>query len=227
MIVKRQPSDRHQYIKTIHFPDDKSMSQTSFKTAGSTRPIVIRKGIVRTAMVSSLLLISGASACRTYRYGYENKTGVGLLDRTTDYCQKASVKQGYMAIRATGPNIKDSPSQIDQRLRVNDGHGELIISCSFDDAKRVATIPKAQRGDLKRGELGFLSSDAGKARSVCQTAVKGSGYDILSTGPGQWTGGRKYRVNVSVRQGGADRNVACRYDGVAGTASVPTVTKES
>lgn len=179
-------------------------------------------------VLTALVVLSAAAACKTpYRYSYENKTGVGLMDRTTDYCQKASVKQGYMAIRATGPNTKDTPSQVDQRLRVNDGHGELIISCAFDDAKRVATIPKAQRGDLKRGELGYMSSDAGKARSVCQTAVKGAGYDIRSTGPGQWTGGRMYRVNVSVRQGGADRNVACRYDGVAGTAVVPPVTRDS
>ncbi|MBC8089209.1 MAG: hypothetical protein H7Z40_18240 [Phycisphaerae bacterium] len=188
----------------------------------------MRKGATRTALLTALLVMSGAAACRTpYRYSYENKTGVGLLDRTTDYCQKASVKQGYLAIRATGPNTKDSQSQVDQRLRVDDGKGELVISCAFDDAKRVATIPKAARGDLKRGEIGFLASDAGKARTMCQAAVKGSGYDIQSTGPGQWTGGRNYRVNVNVRQGGADRNVACRYDGVAGTASVPTVTKES
>ena len=178
--------------------------------------------------VVALLVLSGAAACKTpYRYAYENKTGVGLIDRTTDYCQKAASRQGYTAIRATGPNVRDSDFQVDQRLRVNDGHGEFIVSCEFDDKRRVANLPKAARGDLKRGEIGYISSDADKARSVCQTAVKGSNYDIRSTGPGQWTGGRTYRVNVNVRQGGADRNVACRYDGVAGTASVPPVTKAS
>ncbi|MBC8088416.1 MAG: hypothetical protein H7Z40_14195 [Phycisphaerae bacterium] len=204
------------------------MSKPPYTTSGASRPRAARSGTTRTALLSVLLLVSGAAACRTpYRYSYENKTGVGLLDRTTDYCQKAAAKQGYMAIRGTGPNTKDSPSQVDQRLRVNDGHGELVVSCEFDDAKRVATIPKAQRGDLKRGEIGYISSDVGKARTVCQTAVKGSGYDIQSAGPAQWTGGRQFRVNVSVRQGGAERNVACRYDGVAGTAAVPTVTKEA
>jgi hypothetical protein len=184
-------------------------------------------GMNRTAAFAAMLLILAGAACRTpYRYSYENKTGVGLLDRTTDYCQKAAAKQGYLAIRGTGPNIKDSPSHVDQRLRVNDGQGELIVSCEFDDAKRIANIPKAQRGNLKRGEIGYIASDAGQARTVCQNAVKGSGYDIRSTGPGQWTGARTYRVNVSVRQGGADRNVACRYDGTTGTAAVPPVTKE-
>ena len=104
------------------------------------------------------------------------------------------------------------------RKRLNDGHGELIVACEFDDVKRVATIPKAQRGDLKRGEIGYIGDDAGKAHTACERAVKGAGYDVRSTGPGQWTGGRQFRVNVNVRQGGADRNVACRYDGVAATA---------
>jgi|GEM_PF-2146595 len=204
------------------------MSQPTDRNSAMSGFRLLRASAPRSALLAALLLVSGAAACRTpYRYAYENKSGVGLLDRTTDYCQKAAVKQGYMAIRATGPNTKDSPSQVDQRLRVNDGHGELIVSCEFDDVKRIAALPRAQRGDLKRGEIGYISSDAGKARTVCQAAVKGSNYDIQSTGPGQWTGGRTFRVNVSVRQGGAERNVACRYDGVAGTASVPTVTKES
>jgi hypothetical protein len=111
------------------------------------------------------------------------------------------------------------------RLRVTDANGELMISCAFDDAKRTAIVPKPQRGNLKRGEIGYMESDAKQAKTVCDRAVKSSGYVAREISVAQWTGGRQYRVNVTVRQGGEDRNVACRYDGVAGTASVPPVTK--
>ncbi|MGV3709281.1 MAG: hypothetical protein ACO1Q7_10605 [Gemmatimonas sp.] len=174
--------------------------------------------------VAALLLLSGASACRYYKYDYEKDSGVGLTDRASDYCQKQAKALGYN-VRTASPRTVDSPSQVDLRLRVVNDHCELIASCEFDDKKRVANIPKPQRGDLKKGVLGYMSSDASKARGVCQTAVKGAGYDVRNTNVAQWTGDRTYRVNVAVRQGGEDRNVACRFDGVPGTAVVPPVTR--
>lgn len=177
-------------------------------------------------VIGALLVGVGATACRTpYRYSYENKTGVGLTDRATDYCQRAAVRQGYQLVRTVGPKLVDSPTQVDIRMRVKDKSGELIASCEFDDKSRVANLPKPQRGNIKQGVAGYLSSDAGQAKSVCDRAVKSSGYDARSISVAQWTGARTYRVNVAVRQGGADRNVACRYDAVPGTAVVPPVTK--
>lgn len=179
-------------------------------------------------LVGVLALGSGAAACTVktpYRYAYENKTGVGLTDRAADYCQRAAVKQGYTSVRGAAPKTVDSPTQVDIRMRLTDASGELIASCEFDDKTRVAALPKPQRGNIQRGELGYIRADAGKAREVCDRAVKSSGYDARSISVAQWTGARQYRVNVAVRQGGADRNVACRFDAVAGTASVPPVTK--
>lgn len=174
----------------------------------------------------ALLLVSGAAACRIpYKYPYENKTGVGLTDRATDYCQRAAVRQGYQSVREAGPKLLDSPSEVNVRMRVTDGDGELIVGCQFDDKKRIAAIPSPQRGNVKRGEIGYIADDAKKARSVCDRAVRGSGYDARNISVAEWTGGRTFRVNVAVRQDGSDRSVACRYDGVAGTASVPPVTK--
>ena len=176
-------------------------------------------------VVAALLAVSGAAACRTpYRYPYESKTGVGLTDRATDYCQRAAKTQGY-TVRTAGPKLVDSPSQVDIRMRLVDGNGEFIASCEFDDKRRVAVLPKPQRGDIKKGVSGYVEGDAKQARSVCDRAVKSSGYDARNISTAQWTGERTYRVNVAVRQGGADRNVACRFDAVPGTASVPPVTK--
>ena len=127
-------------------------------------------------------------------------------------------------MREVGPLTIDSPTQVDVRMRVTDGNGELIASCAFDDVKRIAGLARPQRGSSK-GDVGYMSSDAKQAHQVCDKAVKSSGYDARNVSIAQWAGGRQYRVNVAVRQGGADRNVACRYDGVAGTAVVPSVTK--
>ena len=183
----------------------------------------------RTPLAAAVfILVSGAAACAVktpYKYSYENKTGVGLTDRATDYCQRAAIKLGYASVRGANPKTVDSPSQVDIRMRVTDGSGELIASCEFDDKTRIAALPKPQRGNIEKGIAGYMRSDAGKARDVCDRAVKSSGYDARSISVAQWTGARTYRVNVSVRQGGADRNVACRYDAVPGTASVPPVTK--
>lgn len=194
-----------------------------------SRPDVVQPAFARAPLVvAALVLLSGAAACSVktpYRYAYENKTGVGLTDRAADYCQRAAVKQGYTSVRGAAPKIIDSPTQVDVRMRLTDGAGELIASCEFDDKTRVAALAKPQRGNLQRGEAGYMRADAGKARDVCDRAVKSSGYDARSISVAQWTGGRQYRVNVAVRQGGADRNVACRFDAVAGTASVPPVTK--
>ncbi|MEO7359417.1 MAG: hypothetical protein ABI120_03750 [Gemmatimonadaceae bacterium] len=177
------------------------------------------------AVVVALLIVSGAAACHPpFKYTYENKTGVGLTDRATDYCQREAKKLGY-AVRTANPKIVDSPSQVDIRMRVVDGGGELIASCEFDDKRRVAALPKPQRGDVKKGISGYIEGDAKQARTVCDKAVKSSGYDARKVSVAQWTGERTYRVNVEVRQGGADRNVACRFDAVPGTASVPPVTK--
>lgn len=176
--------------------------------------------------VGGALLVVVAAACHVpYKYAYENKTGVGLTDRATDYCQRAAVKLGYAAVRSTSPKLIDTPSDVDIRMRLNDGNGELIASCEFDDKKRIANLPKPQRGDVKKGVAGYIASDAKQARTVCDRAVKSSGYDARNISVAQWTGERTYRVNVAVRQGGADRNVACRFDAVPGTASVPPVTK--
>lgn len=178
------------------------------------------------ALGGALLLVSGAAACRIpYKYPYEQKSGVGLTDRATDYCQRAAVSQGYQSVRETGPKLLDSPSEVDVRMRVTDGSGELIVGCHFDDQKRLAAIPRPQRGNVKRGEVGYIADDAKKARSVCDRAVRSSGYDARNISVAEWTGARTFRVNVAVRQGDADRTVACRYDGAAGTASVPPVTK--
>lgn len=183
----------------------------------------------RTALSTALLaFVSVAAACGVktpYRYAYENKTGVGLTDRASDYCQRAAVKQGYHTVRGAAPKTVDSPTQVDIRMRLVDDGGELIASCEFDDKTRIAALPKPQRGNLQKGIAGYMRSDAGKARDVCDRAVKSSGYDARSISVAQWTGARTYRVNVAVRQGGADRNVACRFDAVPGTASVPPVTK--
>ena len=176
--------------------------------------------------VAALLLMSGAAACHPpFKYAYENKTGVGLTDRAADYCQRAAKEHGYV-VRTANPKLIDSPSQVDIRMRVVDGGGELIASCEFDDKRRVAELPKPQRGDVKKGVAGYIEGDAKRARSVCDRAVKSSGYDARNVSVAQWTGARTYRVNVAVRQGGADRNVACRFDAVPGTASVPPVTKQ-
>ena len=176
-------------------------------------------------LACALLLLSGAAACHTpYRYAYEQPTGVGLTDRANDYCRKAADKQGYNSVREVGPMTKDSPTQIDVRMRVTDGSGELMISCAFDDTKRIAALPRPQRGN-SNGDVGYRSSDAKLARQVCDKAVRSSGYDARTLSRAEWAGGRQFRVNVAVRQGGADRSVACRYDGVAGTAAVPPVTK--
>jgi len=176
-------------------------------------------------VVAALLLVSGAAACHPpFKYTYENKTGVGLTDRATDYCQRAAKNLGYL-VRTANPKIVDSPSQVDIRMRLVDGGGELIASCEFDDKRRVAALPKPQRGDVRKGVSGYIEGDAKQARSVCDKAVKSSGYDARNVSVAQWTGERTYRVNVAVRQGGADRNVACRFDAVPGTASVPPVTK--
>lgn len=175
--------------------------------------------------VAAALLVSGAAACHPpFKYTYENKTGVGLTDRATDYCQRAARDFGY-TVRTAGPKIVDSPSQVDIRMRVVDKHGEFIASCEFDDQKRIVALPKPQRGDVKQGVLGYIESDAKQARTVCDRAVKSSGYDAREVSVAQWTGDRTYRVNVAVRQGGSDRNVACRFNAVPGTASVPPVTK--
>ncbi|MEP6766527.1 MAG: hypothetical protein ABJB66_19590 [Gemmatimonadaceae bacterium] len=176
------------------------------------------------SFAATLLLIGAAGACHTYRYGYEKPAGVGITDRANDYCRKAADKQGYSAVMQVGPLTTDSPTQIDVRMRLKDGGGELMVSCAFDDVKRIAGLPRPQRGNSK-GEVGFRSSDAKLAKDVCDKAVRSSGYDARSLSVAEWAGGRQYRVNVAVRQGGADRNVACRFDGVAGTASVPPVTK--
>ena len=179
----------------------------------------------KSVTLAALLLMSGAAACHPpFKYTYENKTGVGLTDRAADYCQRAAKNYGYV-VRTANPKLVDSPSQVDIRMRVVDGQGELIASCEFDDKRRVAVLPKPQRGDVKKGVAGYIEGDAKQARSVCDRAVKSSGYDARSISVAQWTGERTYRVNVSVRQGGADRNVACRFDAVPGTASVPPVTK--
>ncbi|MDQ6612077.1 MAG: hypothetical protein M3Y64_06565 [Gemmatimonadota bacterium] len=173
----------------------------------------------------SLLVLATASACRVpYKYAYEKPTGVGVTDRANDYCRKAADKQGYSSVREVGPITQDTPTQLDVRMRVTDGNGELMVSCAFDDVKRIAALPRPQRGSTG-GDVGYRSSDAKLARQVCDQAVKSSGYDARSVSVAQWAGGRQFRVNVAVRQGGADRNVACRYDGVAGTAAVPPVTK--
>lgn len=178
------------------------------------------------ALGGALLLVSGAAACRIpYKYPYENKTGVGLTDRATDYCQRAAVRQGYKSVREAGPKLLDSPSEVNVRMRVTDEDGELIVGCQFDDQKRVAAIPRPQRGNVKRGEVGYIADDAKKAHDVCDRAVRSSGYDARDISVAEWTGGRTFRVNVAVRQEGTARTVACRYDGVAGTASVPPVTK--
>ena len=180
---------------------------------------------VRTPLACALLVfVSGAAACSVktpYRYSYEKDSGVGLTDRATDYCQRAAVKLGYASVRSTGPRTIDSPSQVDLRMRLTDGSGEVIASCEFDDKTRIAALPKPQRGNIQKGVAGYMRSDASKAREVCDRAVKSSGYDARSISVAQWTGARTYRVNVAVRQGGADRTVACRFDGVPGTASVP------
>ena len=173
----------------------------------------------------SLLLLTGASACRIpYKYSYEQATGVGLTDRANDYCRKAAEKQGYGSVREVGPITRDTPTQLDVRMRLTDPNGEIMVSCAFDDVKRIAAIPRPQRGS-SGGDVGYRSSDAKLAHEVCDKAVKSSGYDARSLSTAQWAGGRQYRVNVAVRQGGDYRNVACRYDGVAGTAVVPPVTK--
>ena len=184
------------------------------------------RGAGRTsAVVAAVLIVGGAAACHPpFRYPYENKTGVGLTDRAADYCQRAAKNLGY-TVRTANPKLVDSPSQVDIRMRVVDGGGELIASCEFDDKRRVAVLPKPQRGDVKKGLSGYIEGDAKQARSVCDRAVKSSGYDARHVSVAQWTGERTYRVNVGVRQGGADRNVACRFDAVPGTASVPPVTK--
>lgn len=176
-------------------------------------------------VVAASLLVGGAASCTPpFRYAYENKTGVGLTDRATDYCQRAAIGLGYR-VRTAGPKLIDSPSQVDIRMRVVDGQGELMASCEFDDKRRVAVLPKPQRGNVKKGVSGYIEGDAKQARTVCDKAVKSSGYDARNISTAQWTGERTYRVNVAVRQGGADRNVACRFDAVPGTASVPPVTK--
>lgn len=183
---------------------------------------------MRAPLAAALFLLVSAAACTVktpYRYAYENKTGVGLTDRATDYCQRAAIKAGYSAVRSVGPKTVDDPTHVDIRMRVTDGSGELITSCEFEDKSRNAVIPKPLRGNIQKGIAGYSRTDAGKAREVCDRAVKSSGYDARSISVAQWTGARTYRVNVSVRQGGADRNVACRFDAVAGTAAVPPVTK--
>jgi hypothetical protein len=133
------------------------------------------------------------------------------------------VKQGYSSVVESGPNLVDSPTEVDVRMDVNDGSGVIVASCSFDDKARIAALPRPQRGN--RGTPGYMGSDAKQARQVCDRAVKSSGYDARKISVAEWSGGRQYRVNVAVRQGGADRNVACRFDAVAGTATVPPVTK--
>ena len=176
------------------------------------------------SFAAALLVLGVTSACHTYRYGYEKPEGVGITDRANDYCRKAAEKQGYNSVIQVGPLTRDNPTQIDVRMRVKDGGGELFASCAFDDVTRIAALPRPQRGNSK-GEVGYRSSDAKQAKDVCDKAVHSSGYDARSLSVAEWAGGRQYRVNVAVRQGGADRNVACRYDGVAGTAAVPPVTK--
>lgn len=174
----------------------------------------------------AVVLAGGAAfgmACHTpYRYAYENKTGVGLTDRANDYCQRAAIRQGYKVVEF-GPTIVESPTAVDVRMDVKDGGNALIVSCSFDDAKRIAAIPRYERGG--DGHAGYMKSDAKQARDVCDRAVRAAGYDARKTSTAEWNGGRQYRVNVSVRQGGVDRIVGCRFDGVAGTAVVPPVTK--
>ena len=186
-----------------------------------TRRVAIRTSV----LAATLVLVGGAAACHPpFKYTYENKTGVGLTDRAADYCQRAAKTYGYL-VRTASPKLVDSPSQVDIRMRVVDDQGELIASCEFDDKRRIAALPKPQRGDVKKGVSGYIQGDAKQARSVCDRAVKSAGYDARSVSIAQWTGERTYRVNVGVRQGGADRNVACRFDAVPGTASVPPVTK--
>lgn len=173
----------------------------------------------------ALVLAVIAGACTPpFKYAYESKTGVGLTDRAADYCQRAARDAGYV-VRTANPKVVDSPTQVDIRMRVVDDRGEFIASCEFDDKKRVASLAKPQRGDIKKGIAGYIEADAKQARTVCDRAVKSSGYDARNVSVAQWTGARTYRVNVSVRQGGADRIVACRFDAVPGTASVPPVTK--
>ncbi|MEP6832025.1 MAG: hypothetical protein ABJB74_01475 [Gemmatimonas sp.] len=176
-------------------------------------------------LVAMLLLAGSAAACHPpFKYRYENATGVGLTDRAADYCQRAAKNVGY-TVRTANPKLVESPTQVDIRMRVVDNRGELIAACEFDDKQRVVALPKPQRGDVRKGVLGYIEGDAKQAKSVCDRAVKSSGYDAREISVAEWTGDRRYRVNVAVRQGGADRNVACRYDGVPGTASVPPVTK--
>jgi hypothetical protein len=195
------------------------MTQNQFRRAPA-RARWIRSGATLVAGVS---IVGALSACHTYRYQYEQKTGVGLTDRANDYCQRAAVKQGYSSVVQFGPDVVDNPNEVDVRMDVNDGSGVIVVSCSFDDKTRVAAMPRPQRNS--DNSVGYARGDAKKARQVCDKAVRSSGYDARKTSTAEWNGGRQYRVNVAVRQGGADRNVACRYDGVAGTAVVPAVTK--
>jgi hypothetical protein len=195
------------------------MSIQTFRRAHALSSVLRRGGLAASAMT----LILASAACHTpYRYQYEQKTGVGLRDRANDYCQRSATKQGYTVMQF-GPDVVDAPGQVDVRMDVHDGDGALTVSCSFDDVTRIAAIPRPQRAS--EGNLGYMKSDAGKARETCDRAVKGSGYDAHKVSVAEWNGGRQYRVNVAVRQGGADRTVGCRYDGVAGTAVVPPVTK--
>ena len=195
------------------------MTQYQFRRA----PAHVRWMKSGAALLAGVAMMTVASACHVYKYQYEKDTGVGLKDRANDYCQRAAVKQGYASVREFGPDVVDSPSEVDVRMDVNDGSGVISVSCSFDDKTRVAAMPRPQRGNSTN--VGYMGSDARKARQVCDNAVRSSGYDARKTSTAEWNGGRQYRVNVAVRQGGADRIVGCRFDGVAGTAVVPPVTK--